>query len=280
MKVFLSWSGETSKQVASALRDWLPNVIQAIDPWMSAEDIAKGARWSSKIASELGTTNAGIICVTQDNPGAPWLNFEAGALSKSVEREMVCPYLFRTKPSDVTGPLTEFQFSVANKEDTRRLIGTLNKAETTKPLPDGKLTEAFEMWWPNLERRLESIPITGPAQKTTRSPGEMIEEVLDIVRDQARTTYQLLADIKQIEFRNAYVNSTYPGLMGIGAAGNIFADSSVLSSAGKGVVHFGANVVPSNALGLGAINFAAPLRSDEGDSEPIADPESPYEGHE
>src|ERR1700722_16316228 len=105
MKVFLSWSGETSKRVATTLRDWLPNVIQAIDPWMSSEDIAKGARWSSKIATELATTNAGIVCVTPDNSGAPWLNFEASALSKSVEKEMVCPYLFRMKPSDVTGPL-------------------------------------------------------------------------------------------------------------------------------------------------------------------------------
>ena len=42
MKVFLGWSGETSHNVALALSDWLPKVIQAIRPFVSSEDIAKG----------------------------------------------------------------------------------------------------------------------------------------------------------------------------------------------------------------------------------------------
>ena len=29
--LFISWSGSQSKQIASALREWLPNVIQNID---------------------------------------------------------------------------------------------------------------------------------------------------------------------------------------------------------------------------------------------------------
>jgi hypothetical protein len=37
MKVFLNWSGETSTHVAIALHDWLLNVIQAIERWMTSE---------------------------------------------------------------------------------------------------------------------------------------------------------------------------------------------------------------------------------------------------
>ena len=109
MRIFLSWSGSVSKQVASTLRDWLPKVIQAIDPWMSAEDIDKGSRWSSEVEEQLRTIKAGIICVTVENRAASWLNFEAGALSKTVDKEMVCPFLFGLRPSDLTGLSVSFR---------------------------------------------------------------------------------------------------------------------------------------------------------------------------
>ena len=67
MKVFLSWSGDKSREVALILNEWLPNVMQWVKPFMSAEDIKKGARWSADVAKELEDTNFGIICVTPDN---------------------------------------------------------------------------------------------------------------------------------------------------------------------------------------------------------------------
>ena len=74
MKVFLSWSGDVSKSVAESLRDWLPTIIQTVEPWMSSEDIDKGAFWSSNVATTLGEAGAaGIVCVTPDNQAAAWL---------------------------------------------------------------------------------------------------------------------------------------------------------------------------------------------------------------
>ncbi|MCX5899546.1 MAG: hypothetical protein NTX06_02220 [Proteobacteria bacterium] len=53
MKIFISWSGEVSHSVALALRDWLPSVIQSIEPFVSSEDIDRGARWATEIGSKL-----------------------------------------------------------------------------------------------------------------------------------------------------------------------------------------------------------------------------------
>ena len=44
MKVFLSWSGETSRQVEAALYKWLPYILQPLRPSLSTE-ISNGVRW-------------------------------------------------------------------------------------------------------------------------------------------------------------------------------------------------------------------------------------------
>lgn len=49
MEIFLSWSGLRSQEVAKSLREWLPKVIQSLEPWISASDIDKGSRWLKEI---------------------------------------------------------------------------------------------------------------------------------------------------------------------------------------------------------------------------------------
>jgi hypothetical protein len=77
MRVFISWSGETSKLLAEILRQWLPAVIQAVKPYYSPDDITKGTRWSGEIAKILEESKIGLICLTGQNLDAPWIMFEA-----------------------------------------------------------------------------------------------------------------------------------------------------------------------------------------------------------
>src|SRR5215831_3566361 len=93
MKVFLSWSGETSKRVAIALNKWLPYILQPVRPWLSSE-IAKGDRWGQVLETELKDAQYGIICLTKYNISKPWLNFESGVLSRFIERPCLTPLLF------------------------------------------------------------------------------------------------------------------------------------------------------------------------------------------
>jgi hypothetical protein len=186
MKVFISWSGSLSRRVAELLREWLPNVLQAVDPWMSAEDIEKGARWNSDIANELEKTKAGILCLTPDNIEAPWLIFEAGALSKTLEKTFVSPYLLGLRPSDLKGPLVQFQAAEANKHDTRRLLETLNRALGETALSEKQLDKTFEIWWPELETSFQKIRSAKTPQLPQRSEREILEEILALVRDQAK----------------------------------------------------------------------------------------------
>lgn len=196
MKVFISWSGQTSHKVAKVLRDWLPSVIQSIRPYVSSEDIDKGARWSSDIAGELDAASFGILCLTPDNISAPWINFEAGALGKSVEKSKVCPFLFDLQRSDVDGPLLQFQSTVFEKDDVFKLIQSMNFACGAETLEETRLQRTFEVWWPNLEASLASIPKNIEPEEIFDKDNEnqklskVIEEILEL----SRSNHKILRD--------------------------------------------------------------------------------------
>ena len=202
MRVFISWSGERSHALARAFRDWLPNVIQAINPWMSDVDIDKGARWNTDIALQLSKAKVGLICLTPENLNAPWILFEAGALSKTLKNTYVCPYLFQVEPTDIKGPLVQFQSTKANKDDSKKLIHTINQALEDIKIPKEKLDEAFEVWWPKFEDYLNIIPDT-EVKEPKRNERDIIEEILELVRGLTR-------DKKPGGYKSPYVCSVSP----------------------------------------------------------------------
>jgi hypothetical protein len=197
MNLFISWSGEKSYAVAEALRSWIPKVIQAIKPFLSKKDINKGTQWREEISSKLDDAHAGIFCLTNDNLTSPWLNFEAGAISKAGgDRTYVCTYLFEINSTDVIEPLAQFQHTLANKEETRSLIKTLNRALQDNGLQgfleERTLDEIFETFWPQLEESLKGILTAyknSEPQSPKRSERDILEEILSLVREPSKQTF-------------------------------------------------------------------------------------------
>ncbi len=157
-KLFISWSGRRSKAIAEALRRWIPMVLQAVDPWVSTDDIAAGSRWSIKVGSELETTKFGVICVTPENIQAPWLLFEAGALSKTIGTSVVCPYLHEILSTDLPGPLGQFQAVDATRSGTLRMLRSINETCKEIAISEDQLTRTFDRWWPDLDEDLQLLP--------------------------------------------------------------------------------------------------------------------------
>lgn len=182
MKVFLSWSGDQSRAVAEALRDWLPVVLQYVNPWVSSQDIKAGARWADAVAGELEGSNFGILCLTQANLSAPWMLFEAGALSNAISAGAVCPYLLDIEIRDLTGPLSQFQAKKTNETSTRELLSAINDW-ASEPVSENTVQDLHEVMWPKLETKLAEIP---EAQQRTepqpRPESEILEELVQTVR--------------------------------------------------------------------------------------------------
>lgn len=207
-RVFLAWSGSRSKAVATALRKWLPNVIQTIEPWMSENDIDKGARWLTEISGQLQNVKMGIICLTPENLREPWINFEAGALSK-LDDSIVCTYLQWLGTTDVSDPLAQFQGTKADKEDTKKLIQTLNSRLGGEGLESTRLDEAFDKWWKDLETDLSSAKGTHAQEPPKRSSDDMLKEILTILRSHSNSYANLevtLANVQELFLKQPYPN--------------------------------------------------------------------------
>ncbi|MFE2107016.1 toll/interleukin-1 receptor domain-containing protein [Kitasatospora sp. NPDC059463] len=204
MKVFISWSGERSRRAAEALRSWLPDIIQEIDPWISSKDISAGARGGREIADSLSMTNFGIVCITPENRSSEWIQYEAGALSKEIDQARVVPFLIGIKVAELTGPLKQFQAVAADSaDDVRKLVIDINNTANIRSLSPDRLDRLFHRSWPDLENILSAIRASapGPGQGQPKVPGrseaEMLEEVLLLSRQHDRR----LAEIERNSLR-------------------------------------------------------------------------------
>lgn len=194
MKVFISWSGEASRDLALALRDWFPRVLQDVKPFVSSKDIDKGSTWITDLRKELADSSFGVVCLTPENILSPWLNYEAGAIATSLNVR-VCPVLLGVGKNQVNPPLSLLQMTDLTVEDMSLLMDSMNKADGS-PLSDQAVRENVGVWWPYLEKSIELIPIPNPnvivqASPEPPQPKMPVEEILE----------ELLRRMRRIEDR-------------------------------------------------------------------------------
>lgn len=193
MKLFVSWSGEYSRQIAAALKRWIPAVIQSVEVFYSPEDIEKGDDWNSRLNQELEECKYGIVCLTPENVKAPWINFEAGALAKTMDSR-VSALMLGIETSDVKGPLSRFQNTRFEKEDFKKLVRSINRT-TDKPLASDVLDYIFNSMWPHLQTSLSEIESELKAHfsdgaamtEPERKENDALQEMLHILRKMDRT---------------------------------------------------------------------------------------------
>ena len=202
MKVLICWAGERSHQIAVALRGWLPSVLQHVDPWVSSEDIQKGAVWLADLLKQLETSEFCIICLVPENVKEPWIHFEAGALFKGIEKSRIVPFLVGVDLKDISGPLAIFQATPFEKEQVRKLVHSIN-GFSSKSIQSDRLNQTFDACWPKLEadRSMIAEPPEEPAP--TLSLGEA---VIDL-QEKQRGILILLGESPDIEFTEGTIAS-------------------------------------------------------------------------
>ena len=171
MNVLITWSGPTSHRLAKTLRQWLPTVLHYTRPWLSSEDIRKGKPWDPQLTKRLEETSYSIVCVTAPKVAtAPWVNFEAGAVSKFVERGHVSPLLLAgVSPLDLsTLPLGRFQCAEFTKTEVGKLLRSINDASGSR-IPDEDIQRNLDNTWKQLQ---EDVGDSSESPKTHADDGD------------------------------------------------------------------------------------------------------------
>lgn len=191
VKLFISWSGQASRKIAIVLRNWIPDVIRGVEPFVSSEEIRKGKRWPLELANALEELRYGILCLTPTNVNAPWINFEAGALSKFLDDTLLAPVLFGIKSiNDLPDPLSQFQGTKYERDDIQKMMWSINELAPI-PMDRTQFDRVFATHWKDLKRNVDPLvkQIDEEATRSGLTPSTespVLSEILDLVRSQQR----------------------------------------------------------------------------------------------
>lgn len=122
--------------------------------------------------------------MTKDNLESPWIMFEAGALSKNIDKSKVCPLLFGIEPSDIQGPLVQFQAAKFSKKEMKKVVKMVNSELGDLGLSSEVLDNVFEMWWAKLDEKIQAeLSVPTKKKEDIRSERDILEEVLKLARE-------------------------------------------------------------------------------------------------
>src|SRR5215831_17568310 len=146
MRIFVSWSGTRSQAIATAMRNWLPKLIDGIKLFHS-EDIEKGSAWHPALVKALRDCRAGIFCITPESLTSHWMLFEAGALIQHGNQPTLLTYLYGI--NELTGPLSHFKTTRFDRKDSLRFVQRI--AKLVGGGDANSVLTRFEETWPSFE---------------------------------------------------------------------------------------------------------------------------------
>lgn len=183
-QVFISWSGDRAKAIALVWKSLIEELFDVVDAFVSDSDISPGERGLNAIKEQLDGTSVGIPIVTRDNVNAPWINFESGALSKQVPNAlvMVMPCLVDySDPSELTGPLTQFQSKLLTKRGVEAILETIARANS---IDWQRKKPGFEARWPHYEAQFDTHRAPSrEVEAARRSDADMLAEIVNNTRE-------------------------------------------------------------------------------------------------
>jgi len=169
MNIFFSYSGARSKEVAEAFAAFVQFIFRDINALGINTDIAKGDSWRNLLQDSASQAELAIVFVTSENIEKPWLNYEMGFLIEKLK--YVIPLLVDLKPSDLKGPLSQFQACTVSKDEIYKLVKQIHKLGYKKKIETSLLNELFNKHWPVFLEKIKRL------NKPTKTSSEIVNVV-------------------------------------------------------------------------------------------------------
>lgn len=191
-KIFISWSKQPTDQVASALKSLLLHMFDNIAPFVSKETIEYGTLSIPEIFKALSGSDFGFLIVTTKNQTEPWLNFEAGALAKSIADDgdtRVVPLLidFDNVGQLSPGPIANLQAQVVREYELLNVVRMMARfLEVDAATVDARWPAAWASFSDVLEEVREQLAQAEGDSAPDRTAEDMLEELLALTRGQVR----------------------------------------------------------------------------------------------
>ena len=194
--LFLSWSGQRSYLVAKAFYVSLKEIFRDSDLEIYfSENMTKGVRWNQALNDALNNADFGILCLTKENLSAPWLMYEAGALSR---KAVVAPFLLDLDAPKPEEPVTQFQLTTFEREDLKSLILSIRDCFVDKKeavVDQDILERLFQLEYDRkeggLEQRLREAREARESDKKDR-----IERLRELCKDNQTLLRDVLFEIQ------------------------------------------------------------------------------------
>lgn len=153
IKLFLSWSGDSSKGIAEIFRGWLQAYSTELDVFFTPDGIEAGMRWNDELSRTLEECEIGIFIYTRQNVDSLWMAFEAGALSKRISTGRVIPLIFGEPELKLKAPLSQFQAKRFSKKGVFETLESINHCLGDKRTRDG-INNFMNLTWEGVNTRV------------------------------------------------------------------------------------------------------------------------------
>lgn len=171
MRIFLSWSGNISKEIAEIFKKMLEDCFyEKVYVFMSAKDISLGTNGINTIFQELTKSDICIAFITPTNVNSPWIAFEAGVVagnsnnSKLNAERRIIPLLFGNVDMKKfnNNPLHNYQYTDSLEKISDLCIDIakqLNYKDIIKTVK--QIEEKTKKYFSEITKISEEIPGTG-----------------------------------------------------------------------------------------------------------------------